>query len=461
MASAARSRVATEKVRCDLIVEGGVLLTLDEEDRRIPDGSVAISGNRIAAVDSRDEIARRFQPVSTVDARRHLVLPGFVNVHNHTPTVLYRGAIEDVGIAPSYMSGIPKAYALSREESYHLARLGLYELLRFGTTTVADSFHDPEALAEALRDTGLRGFVNGRIQDVEGDSLIKGGTLEHKHELGERRLADCLEFIKRWHGAAEGRIQGLLAPHATNTCSRELLREVRRAGEKLPVRFHIHLSQSKSENDQAHEHYRMTPTELLDDVGLLDERLVAAHCLFVENSDVERIGMADVAVAHVPIGNAKSGFLAPILELERAGAVIAIGSDTVSADVFESMRTAISLARIRSTGHTLNAAHALGWATRNGAAALGIGDEVGTLAPGMKADVIAVNVDSPNLAPLVDLAGILVYSGRGTNVDFVLVDGRFVLRDGQPVRFDGAEVLAQARTVIRRLWTAEGRPPLM
>jgi 5-methylthioadenosine/S-adenosylhomocysteine deaminase len=173
------------------------------------------------------------------------------------------------------------------------------------------------------------------------------------------------------------------------------------------------------------------------------------------------VGAAGVRVAHVPLGNAASGMVAPIKALEDAGALITLATDTESHDLFEAMRAAISVARVRGGTRKFNARTALRWATANGAAALGLASEVGALAPGMKADVVLLDALSPNLRPIVDGFGVLVHNGVGANVDTVIVDGRVVLEDGRPTRFDVREVVAAAQIVANRLWRESGWAPVL
>lgn len=441
---------------CDLLIMGGFVVTLDRENRCFSGGAIAIKENKIYEIGKSDTLKEKYCAKNYFYAENKIIMPGFVNCHNHTPIILVRGMMEDIGAAPSYSEIVPNVNLLSKEETYHLARLGLYELLRFGSTTVVDSFHDPEPLVMAVKDSGLRGLVNGRIMDIDSDALRRN-ELVFQPKLGIEKLTNSLDFYNRWHGAENGRIGSFLALHAPNTCSTELLREACRIGEQSSVRFHIHLSQSQSEVDQIMSREGMTPTELLDMVGLLSNKLLAAHCLFLQDSDIDKLGKAKVSVCHSPIGNAKAGLIAPIIPLEKSGALITIGCDTSTGDMFESMRTAICLARIREGGgYEIKSTKALCWATSNGANALGLPNDIGSLQPGMKADIIFLDADSPNLVPSVNGTGIVVYSCQGSNVDSVMVDGQFVLRDKLPVFFDKDDVIREAKKVIRNLWSKQG-----
>lgn len=445
---------------CDLLIDGGLVLTLDATDRVIADGAVAITADRIVAVEPAAAARARFVPTRRIDARHRIVIPGLVNTHNHTPLVIARGMVEDLGFAPMYTPRIPQGYRLSAEEAYLLARLGAWELLRFGSTTVVDYYRHPDACARALDETGLRGFVGGRIHDVDPAALARG-EWRYDRAIGEATLHENVELMARWDGHDGGRLRGVLAPHAPDTCSRDLLAHVAKVAAGRNTIVHTHLAQSPEEVAQVKRRDGRRPSEVLDDVGLLSPRLVAGHCIYLEPDEITRLGAARIGVAHVPLGNAASGMIAPIQALEDAGVTITLASDTKLHDLFEAMRGAIAVARIRGGGRAFNARAALRWATANGAAALGLAGEIGALAVGMKADVVLLDALAPNLRPIVDGFGILVHNGVGANVVTVVVDGRVVLEDGRPTRFDAAEVIAGAQTVADRLWRASGWRPVL
>lgn len=440
---------------CDILIEGGLVVTLDPEDQVIADGAVAISADRIVAVGSSSALTSQFAPRRRISGQSRIVMPGLVNTHNHTPLMLVRGMVEDLGFAPAYTPKIPQGFMLSDEETYLLARLGAYELLRFGSTTVVDYYRHPDGCARALAESGLRGFVGGRVHDADMAALARG-EWRYDRALGEATLRENLDLTARWDGYDGGRIRCFLAPHAPDTCSRELLVEVAGLAARGDRPLHTHLAQSQQEIDQVKKRDGRRPSELLDEVGLLGPWLIAAHCIWLEPDEVARVGKAGIRVAHVPVGNATSGTIAPIKALEDAGALITLATDTKSGDLFEGMRVAIAGARVRGAGLAVNARTVLRWATANGAVALSLGEEVGVLAPGRKADLLLLDTRAPNLCPIVDGIGVVVHSAMGANVDTVLVDGRVVLEGGRPTLFNGEEVVAGAQVVASRLWRRSG-----
>ena len=444
---------------CDLVIEADLVVTLDADDRIIAGGAVAVSAGRILDVGTRDDVAARYEPATRLSGTDRILLPGLVNVHNHTPLMITRGMVEDLGFAPAYTPSIPQGHALSFEETLALARLGAYELLRAGSTTVVDYYRFPRALAQAAEEIGLRAVIGGRIHDADPAALAEG-RWEHRPAIGDATLQEAWDLIEAFDGRAGGRIRCEFAPHAPDTCSAALLRRVAIEAARHDSRVHTHLAQSGAEVEYVRSRDGAGPVQVLDDAGLLNRRLVAAHCIYLDPEDISRIGEAACTVAHAPIGNARAGDAAPVLDLEAAGARIALCTDTMSADMFEAMRMAISVARMRGGGFEPKAREVLGWATAQGARALGLGADVGSIEAGRKADLVMLDRRHPNLNPVVDGYGMLVHSAQGLNVDTVVIDGQVRLGDGRAEGFDGDAVVRDAQAVAERLWRRHGYRPV-
>lgn len=387
-----------------------------------------------------------------IDGRGALCIPGLINTHNHSPLMIVRGMVEDLGFAPAYTPGVPQGHWLSDEETLALARLGVMEMVMAGATTIVDYYRKPDALARAAAELGLRALVGGRVMDADTAALAEGRFV-HDPALGEATLRDALALIDTWEGKAGGRITTILAPHAPDTCSRAMLEEFARLAATTGKQVHTHLAQSRMEVTQIRAREGMTPAELLEDVGLLNADLIAAHCIFLDDADIARLGRNRVVVAHAPIGNASFGAAAPILPLAAAGARITLCTDTKSADMFEAMRTAIASARRRTDMEfVLDARTVFGWATTGGASALRGHAATGLLAEGEPADFVLLDPDAPNLRPVIDGYGIVAHSGSAANVRMVVCEGEILVRDGRPTRVDPAEVINEAQRVAERLW---------
>ncbi|MCC5999855.1 MAG: amidohydrolase family protein [Pararhodobacter sp.] len=387
---------------------------------------------------------------AVIDGRGALCLPGLVNSHNHTPLMSVRGMVEDLGFAPAYTPGVPQGHWLSDDETLALSRLGVMELMMAGATTIVDYYRKPEALARAAHEMGPRALVGGRVMDADSAALAEG-RFEHDRALGDASLRDALDLVERWQGV--DRIGIILAPHAPDTCSRAMLKEFARLAQTTGRQVHTHLAQSPLEVERIRAREGLTPVELLDDLGLLNDDLVAAHCIFLTADDIARLGRNRVVVAHAPVGNASFGAAAPIRALAEAGARITLCTDTKCADMFEAMRMAIASARWRAGMEmVLDARTVFGWATLGGATALKEHGASGTLQPGAPADLIVLDPGAPNLHPVIDGFGIVVHSGSAANVRTVICEGEILVRDGCPTRVDPAEVIDEAQRVAAGLW---------
>ena len=447
--------------RCDLLLKGGTVLTLDARDTIIADGAIAIRGRRIVAIGPRLEVCAAWSATHTLDTSGQLLLPGLVNIHNHTPLMITRGMIEDLGFAPMFTPDIPQGHRLSESEAEALSRLGVYEMLRNGCTTIVDFYRYPQALARAHTVLGSRAIIAGRIHDADPEALTRR-RYEYSTRLSDETIRENADLIAAFDGHDEGRIRCDWAPHAPDTCSDDCLREVAACvAAHGRGNVHTHLRQSLVEVEQVRARSGRTPPEALEEAGLLDGRLIAAHCIHVNENDYGRLGRAGVAMAYTPIGNAKTGRIAPAIELAEAGMDITLCTDTFSGDLFEAMRWAIAMQRIRAGGRSvLDARIALRWATEAGARRLGLEDEIGSLELGKQADILVMDTTAPTMAPVIDGWGVLVYGACGANVRDVIVAGRVVIEGGVLRTADGPAIVREAQRVAERLWSAAGRRPI-
>lgn len=434
---------------CDLIVYAGTLLA-DAEAAVLEDAALAIAGGRIAALGPRGEIDRHWRAPQVLDGGSGIALPGLVNVHNHTPLVIVRGIVEDLGWAPAYTPSIPQGYRLTADDAYALSCLGAWELLRSGSTTIADHYVHADRLMQAADLVGLRAFTGGWIIDVDMPKVAEG-RWEHRDAIGDKTLERALDFNARWRGRSP-RLTPVLVPHAPDTCSRGLLERVAEVARESGLQVHIHLAQSPLEVKRIREREGLSPPALLAETGLLDRHTVAAHCIHLAEDDVALLGGKAARVAHSPLGNASAGWIAPVQRLEAAGARIGLCTDAKSNDMLEAMRMAIAAGRILGGGLELSAARVFGWATTGGAEILGLKEEVGSLRVGMKADLILLDGEAVNLRPLLRPLGSVVHNGIGANVRHSVIEGEIVMRDFKPTRFDATALIEEVEGLARTLW---------
>ena len=441
----------------DLCLERATLITCDAADRVIEDGAICITGNRLEYVGPRNAMPAAAVAKRTLDLAGRVITPGLVNVHTHAILSMVRGVAEDLGFAPAYTPGIPHGHDVTPEEAWALSRLGALEALLAGSTLINDTYVHADVTSGAMAALGLRVWNCGRIHDADF-SLIGEGRWEHHTAIGEKTLGEALALADRWHGKENGRVGVQLAAHAPDTCSDDFLVEIRKAAESRGLRVNTHLAQSRTEIAQIRRRSNKTPAELLEDVGLLNERLTAAHCIFVTDTDIARCGRAGINVAHIPKGNATGGTIAPIGKLRAAGAQLALGTDNMHGDMVEVMRWALAMGRVLEGGvsQAWQPKDVLRAATMGGARAMGLGAEIGSLEAGKKADLVAFDFRRPHLVPAVNPVGTLVHTGQGRDVEIVFVDGRMVVENGRPTLVDMETILCDAQRAADALWQRAG-----
>jgi 5-methylthioadenosine/S-adenosylhomocysteine deaminase len=437
----------------DLLLTGATVITCDATDRVIDDAAIGIAAGRIAWIGAAAALPPGTTARRRLDLRGHVIAPGYVNVHTHAILTMVRGVAEDMGFAPAYTPGVPHGHDVTPDEAVALSRLGALEAMLFGSTLVNDTYVHADLTIGAMAGLGLRVTSCGRIHDADF-SLVGDGRWEHHRRIGEETLGAAVALAERWHGKADGRIGVQLAAHAPDTCSDAFLREIAATAQRMQLRVNTHLSQSRTENEQIRRRSNCTPSELLEEVGLLNDRLIAAHCIHVTDSDIARCGRARIHVAHIPKGNATGGTMAPTGRLRAAGAHLALGTDNMHADMTEVMRWALAVGRVQAGRVTddWQPRHAIRMATIDGAHAMGLADSIGSLEPGKKADLVVFDFRRAHLVPCVNALGNLVHTGQGRDVEHVLVDGRIVVESGRATLVDQDAILRDAQVAATALW---------
>jgi 5-methylthioadenosine/S-adenosylhomocysteine deaminase len=392
-------------------------------------GSVDVEDGRIAWVGPVEDA-----PPHDGDERRlpGLLMPGLVNVHCHSPMTLFRGAAEDVPLARFLREVLwPREARLTPEDVYWGMTLACAELLRSGVTTTCEMYFFDDALAQAVRDAGSRCLITPGILDVPG-------LMDWR-----RRLEDVLAFGDRLD-AGRGTVEVGIAPHSAYALPAEALTTIAEAARERDALLHLHLAETREEGRALEEEHGTTVPALLADLGVFEGRVLAAHCVWLTDGDLELLRRHDVAVAHCPQSNAKlAAGVARLADMLRLGLRVGLGTDGPASnndlDLWEELRLAPLLARI-STGdaEALPAAEALALATRGGAEALGRPD-LGAVEPGRAADLVLVRTDDPAFVPLVeerDLVSHLVWAASSRLVTDVWVGGRRVVEGGRCLTVD-------------------------
>lgn len=437
----------------DLLLKGACVLTGDEANSVLEDAAIGIADGRIAYL-AEGPVPEGITAERTIGLSGRVVTPGFVNVHTHANLSMVRGVAEDLGFAPAYTRGIPQGHMVTRCEAVALARLGALEALLFGSTLINDSFVHADAVTGAMTDLGLRVWSCGRIHDVDF-SGVSLGRWNYDESIGETTLAHALALADSY-GSSPDLMTGVqLAAHAPDTCSTPFLRRIGEAARARGLRVTTHLSQSRVELDHIRERDGRTPPELLDEVGLLHDQLLAAHCIHVTPDDIRLIGGAAANVVHIPKGNATGATMAPTGRLRDAGARIALATDNMQADMIETMRWALAVGRLGEgrVDDRWQPSTVFRMATMGGAEAMGLEKEIGSIEPGKRADLVALGFARPHLTPATDPLGNLVHVAQGRDVELVVVEGRVVVEDGRPTLADMHEVMREARLAAAALWS--------
>jgi len=411
----------------------------------IENGVLAIRDNRIAFV-GRNGATTRIAAETEIDGRGKLALPGLVNCHTHAAMTLFRGMAEDRPLDVWLGKTIwPLEARLKAEDVYAGSMLACLEMIKNGTTCFADMYFQEHMVAKAVEESGLR-------------AVLAEGIIEAGHKLiGKKMLARSEDFAKRFNGRAEARIGTMLAPHAVYTCSSDLLSKVHEKASRLGVGVHLHLAESKATDAEFQKKHGLTETELLDKTGLLENHVLAAHCINLSGSDMRILSRRGVNVAYVPVSNMKLGIgAARIKDLTDLGINVGLGTDGPASnnalDMYETMKIGALLQKLVYLDPSILPAHeVLRMATTNGARALSLEKEIGSLEKGKKADVILVDLKKPHLTPLHDACAAMVYSARGSDVDTVIVDGKILMCDRQVRTLNEEAIMEKAEKAAMSL----------
>ena len=451
--------------RCDLLLKGGHLVTVDDERRVIAGGSLAITGDRIVAVGPQAEL-ERFTAARVVDCRNSVVMPGLVDCHNHLFQALVRGLGEGLEIWPWLREFMwPYAIAITAEDARAAVTLGVVEALRAGTTTVVDHHYAPTdtstvlAVADIIESAGMRGAVARGILGAKTAVAAARGLPDDLYRYSaDVELAVTLECMQeRPQGS-----QVTVWPGPLNLAylDQDLLRSSVDLARQHGVKWHTHCSEGRGDPLSYLEAYGVRPVNWLRDEALLDCDATLAHAIWLDDEEIEGIGSAHAGVAHNPVSNAymASGVM-PLRGLQQAGAVLGLGSDGPSAghrqDLFEAMKYTLFAQRINAEDPTaMRCEEALEMATRHGAELVGV--DAGSLAVGKLADVVVVSRDAPSMQPLVRPVAAVVYSARSSDVEMTICGGRIVVEGGHCTLVDEEKAVAEAQSAAGRLLSSTG-----
>ena len=433
-----------QKEAADLLVLGGLVLTLDEQDRQFGAGGLAVRGDRIAAAGPASEISARFSAPKVIDAAGCVVLPGLINAHTHAAMTLFRGLADDLPLMEWLQEHIfPAEAKLTENWVYWGTMLACAEMILSGTTAFCDMYLFEHKVAEAAGAAGMRALVGEVLYDFPSPSY---GPIEKGLEFTE-------SLIDRWQDDPLVRVA--VEPHALYTCSPDLLIKCGEIAARRKVPLIVHLSENEAEVSQVKERYGNRPVAHLEHLGVLGPNLIADHCVALGDNDIALLARRGVKVVHNPESNMKlASGIAPVPGLLAEGITVALGTDGCASnnnlDMFGEMDTCAKLHKVAALDPTaLPARTALRMATANGAKALGIA--AGTLAPGMLADFIVVDFAVPHLTPVYNAVSHLVYAAGAADVRDSVIGGRIVMENRNLLTLDLKEIFAHVREFAKAL----------
>src|SRR5450631_1599643 len=426
----------------DMIVSGGIVVTMDGARAILHDGSVVIKGDAIVAIGPRAEVENKYIADQTIDARGKLVLPGFINGHTHVPMTLFRGLHDDVTLDDWLRKYIFPAEAKNVTEEFVRwgTRLAAAEQIRGGITTFADMYYFEDAVAEETKAAGMRGVL--------GETFIDFPAPDNKNEAATIEYTE--KFLKKWQG--DPLIHAAAAPHSIYTCSQKTLQDASALARKYHAPILIHVAEMKKEWEDSEKQNGTSPVQYLERIGVLGPDVVAAHCIFVDEADRKILVQHNVGCVHNPSSNMMiASGVSPVPEMRAAGIAVGLGTDGPAGsnndlDLMEEIDLAAKLAKItKMSPLALNALAVVEMATIDGARALHMEKEIGSLEKGKKADLILISLDEPNAVPMYDVYAQIAYSLKASDVGTVMIGGRLVMRDRKLLTVDEQSAIAKAR----------------
>ena len=382
-----------------------------------------------------------------IDGEGKILLPGFINTHTHLSMTLFRGLADDLSLDSWLNDHIwPMEANLNGDYCYIGALLGAIELIKSGTTTFSDMYFYMEDVARAVDEAGIRAVLSYGMIDF-GDA-----------EKREAELKENLDLFKNCNGMADGRIKVFFGPHSPYTASEELLIKTRQLADEYNMGIHIHVSETQKEIEDVSAEKGLRPFEYLDKIGFLGPDVVAAHCVWLSDNEIEIIKKNNVKISHNPCSNMKlASGIAPVSKLIENDICVSIGTDGASSnnnlDLIEELKTASLLQKVSTLDpNVLNSHEAVAMGTIKGAEALGLDDEIGLIEVGKKADIILIDTNCANMVPdSSTLTSNVIYSANGSNVDTTICNGKILMENKKLTVLDEQEVYDKARKAIKKL----------
>lgn len=432
----------------EIVVHNGTVVTVNDRFEIIENGLICTDADRIVRVEPLTDEKDLPEAKTVIDAGGGLILPGLVNAHTHSPMTLFRGLADDLPLQEWLNDHIFPAEAahMTAANVSIGTTLACAEMMLSGTTTCCDGYFLEEAVAESVAACGLRAVLGQGVIDFPAPGIPDP----------KENIAVAGRFIESWTGR-DMRIRPSVFCHSPYTCSTETLKSAKKLAQKHGLLFQIHAAETRDEHDRIRAQHGTTPIGYLDRLGLIDTATLLVHAVWADENDMAVVADRGAAVAHCPESNMKLGAgIAPLTGLLAAGIAVGLGTDGCASnntlDLFQTMDITAKLHKVRDMQPTAAEAQTvLTLATRGGARAIGMENEIGSLEAGKKADLIVIDTRQPHLVPMYHPVSHVVYAAKGSDVTTVIVDGRLLVRDRQPLHLDLGSIMEHVNTLARTI----------
>ena len=432
----------------EMVVHNGTLVTVNPGFDIIQDGILCVQNGRIAAITDHRSAGSLPPSRQTIDAKGGVVMPGLVNTHTHLPMTLFRGLADDLPLM-DWLNGtiFPAESAhIDPETVFWGTQLACAEMILAGTTTCCDGYFHEDAVARAVRFSGMRAVLGQGVIDFPAPGVPDPAT----------NIAHAAAFVEKWRDE-DPRISPAIFCHSPYTCSGETLKKAKALARSNGLLFQIHAAETKTERDQCLEEHGVSPIRYLDDLGLLDAGTLLVHAVWTDAADAALIAKRKAAISHNPESNMKlASGIAPVEKYLGAGITVGLGTDGCASnnnlDLFQEMDTAAKLHKASTLDPTvMDARTVIRMATSMGAGAIGLGDVTGSLEIGKQADVIIIDTAKPHMTPLYHAASQIVYAAKASDVRTVMVAGEVIMAGGTIVTLDVERILTEVKKIASRI----------
>lgn len=428
--------------KCDLLISGKIILSMDKELNVFNDSSIVVSDGKIVDIGLSDELIQKYQAAKIIKTGNSLIMPGFINTHTHAAMTYFRGLADDLELSVWLTEHIWPAEAKYVNDVFvkSATELACLEMIRAGVTTFNDMYFFADESAKVSKSIGMRCLL--------GETLVGFKTASCKNFEEALEKTQILYDIY----SNDELVNISVNAHSIYACNEKCLKMAKDFSEKLNLPIHIHICETKKEINDAQKEFGLSPVEYLENLGLLNSKTIAAHAVWLSALDIEILKKRDVKICHNPVSNMKlASGLAPVAEMLSNGLIIGLGTDSAASnntlDLFSEMRTASLIHKgfyLDSTA--LSAEEIVKMATINSAKVLGMDKEIGSLEIGKRADIVSINLDKPHLVPLFSPYSHLVYATNSGDVENVVINGKVIMENKEILTIDEKEVIKKAQS---------------